>query len=71
MEIVHPGEQRYCKRASSCLISHPSTSQLAITCSKLTIETLKQVVKYVYKNDEIGIALVSLLLTLNIYQTLF
>ena len=36
-------------------------SQPAITCSKLTIQTLEQGVKYV---------LVSLLLTLNIFHTL-
>ena len=36
------------------------------TCSKLTIEALEQGVKYV-QND----ALVSLLLTLNIFLTLF
>ena len=38
------------------------SSQPAITCSKLTIETLEQGVKYV---------LVSLVLTLNIFHTLF
>ena len=42
--------------------SIPITSQPAITCSKLTIETVEQGMKYV---------LVSLLLTLNIFYTLF
>ena len=44
-----------------------ATSQPAITCSKLTIETLEQDVKCV----TIGVVLVSLLLTLNIFHTLF
>ena len=39
-------------------------SQPAITCSKLTIETLEQGVKYTN-----GVVLVSLLLTLNIFHT--
>ena len=47
-------------------------TQLAITCSKLTIETVKQSVKYVQNwliiND---LVLVSLLLTLNIFYTVF
>ena len=38
----------------------------AITCSKLTTETLEQNTR----NDAIGIVLVSLLLTLNIFHTL-
>ena len=38
-------------------------SQSAVTCSKLTIETLEQGVKYA-----IGVVLVSLLLTLNIFH---
>ena len=51
-------------------------AQPAITCSNLTKETLEQVLKYVqswqwrYQNDA-GVALVSLLLTLNIFHTLF
>ena len=51
--------------------------QPAFTCSKLTIETLEQGVKYVqslqqrHQNDAIGIACMSLLLTLNIFHTLF
>ena len=40
--------------------------QPAITCSKLTIETLEQGLKYA-----IGVVLVSLLFTLNISHTLF
>ena len=46
------------------------TGQPAIRCSKLTIETVEQDVKYVvkYAND---VVLVSLLLTLNIFQILF
>ena len=39
-------------------------SQPAFTCSKLTVETLEQGVKY-------DVVLVSLLLTLNIFHTLF
>ena len=52
-------------------------TQPAITCSKLTIETLEQGVKYVqsyqkkHQSDIIGVVLVSLLLTLNILRTLF
>ena len=44
-------------------------SQLVIRCSKLTKETLEQVVKYDNK-DTSGVVLVSLL-TLNIFHTLF
>ena len=46
-------------------------------CSKLTIETLEQVAKYVQsqqerqQNDSNGVVLVSLLLTLNIINNLF
>ena len=49
--------------------------QSAITCSKWTIETLEQGVKYVqsqqwrHQNDATGVVLVSLLLTLNIFHT--
>ena len=49
----------------------------AITCSKLTIETLEQDVKLFkvnnkrHQNEAIGVILVSLLLTLNIFHTLF
>ena len=39
----------------------PLITQLAFTCSKLTIETLEQ---------GVGVVLVSLLLTLNIFRTL-
>ena len=46
------------------------SSQLAFICSKLTIETVEQGVKYVLQNDAIGFVLVSLLITFNIY-TLF
>ena len=54
-----------------------ATTQPAFTCSKLTIETPEQGLKYVqnyqkgHQNDAIGIVLVSLLLTFNIFQTLF
>ena len=40
-------------------------SQVAFTCSKLTKESVEQGVKYAN-----GVALVSLLLTLNIFHTL-
>ena len=49
-------------------------TQPAITCSKLIIEPLEQGVKYVqnwqlkYQHDDIGVALVSLLLILNIFH---
>ena len=53
-------------------------TQSAITCSQLTIETLEQVLTYVqssqkktHQNDVNDIGLVSLLLTLNIFHTLF
>ena len=46
-------------------------SQLAITCSKLKLETLEQGVKYVQSYDRYMIVLVSLLLTLDIFHTLF
>ena len=42
--------------------------QPAIICLKLTIEILEQGVKYVDAN---GVVLVSLLLTLNVFYTLF
>ena len=42
------------------------TFRPAITCSKLTIETLEQGVKYA-----IRVVMVSFLLTLNIFHTLF
>ena len=45
---------------------HP---QSAVICSKLTIETLEQGMQYV--QNPIGVVLVSLLLTLNIFHTLF
>ena len=58
--------------------------QPVITCSKLTIETLEQCVKcskltiktperrhWRHQNDAIGVVLVSLLLTLDIFHTLF
>ena len=50
---------------------------MAITCSKLTLETLEQDVKYVQskqsrpQNDGNDVVLVSLMLTLNIFDTLF
>ena len=53
------------------------TSRPAITFSKLTIETRKQGVKNVqsyqlrYQNDANGVVLLSLLMTLNIFHTLF
>ena len=50
-------------------LNHPAvklTTQPAITCSKLTIETLEQDVKYA-----IGVVLVSLLLTVSIFHPLF
>ena len=49
------------------------SSQPAFTCSKLTIQTLEQGVKYVKVNnkDTSGIVLVSLLLTLNIFHSMF
>ena len=56
------------------LIPNP---QLAFTCSNLTIETLEQGVKYVqsqkkrHQSDAIDIVLVSLLLTLDMFHTLF
>ena len=52
-------------------------TQPAFTCSKFTIETLEQGVKYVqsqqqrHQKDTIGVDLVSLLLTLSIFSTLF
>ena len=52
-------------------------TQPAFTCSKFTIETLEQGVKYVqsqqqrHQNDTIDVDLVSLLLTLSIFSTLF
>ena len=51
--------------------------QLAITCLKLAMETFKQGVKYVQslqqrnQKDANGVTLESLLLTLNIFLTLF
>ena len=53
---------------------HTNITQPAFTCTKLTIETLEQGVKYVHMFlffDAIGVILVSLLLTLNIFHTLF
>ena len=57
----------------------PSTTQPAFTYSKLTVETLEQGVKYVQSKQERHqkdvwrhrVLLVSLLLTLNIFRTLF
>ena len=48
------------------LLTRIETSQPEITCSKLTIETLEQDVKYA-----IGVVLVSLLLTVSIFHPLF
>ena len=51
-------------------------AKLTITCSKLTIETLEQGVKYFqsqqsrHQNDASGVVLMSLLLTLNMFHTL-
>ena len=45
-------------------------TQSAFTLSKLTIGALEQGVKYV-QSKKIGVVLVSLLLTLNIFHTLF
>ena len=47
--------------------------QWALTCSKLTIETVEQGVKYVQSQGvkHVGVVLVSLLLTLNIFHTCF
>ena len=50
------------KQQFTSLITQP----VLLTCSKLTIETLEQGVKYVQ-----CVVLVSLLLTLNIFHTLF
>ena len=56
---------------------HSFSSQLAYTYLKLTTATLYQGVKYVpsqqqrHQNDGNGFVLVSLLLTLNIFHTLF
>ena len=53
---------------------HVEPSQSIFTCSKFIIETLEQGVKYVQVNNKdsaIGVVLVSLLLTLNIFHTLF
>ena len=47
-------------------ISYVTLSHAAFTCSKLTVETLEQGVKYAN-----GVVLASLLLTLNIRLTLF
>ena len=48
------------------------TTQPEITCSMLTIEMLEQDVKNVQSNYKvIDVVLVSLLLTLNIFNTLF
>ena len=50
-------------------------NQPTITCSKLTIETLEKGVKYVQqvnnKDNRTSLTLLSLLLTLNIFHTLF
>ena len=49
-------------------------NQHAFICSKLTIETLEQYVKHVHslnKNTKTKPVVVSLLLTLNIFHTLF
>ena len=46
-------------------VNNKSPKTRCETCSKLTIETLEQGVKYVQVNK------VSLLLTLNIFHTLF
>ena len=52
-------------------------TQSAITCSKLTIATLEQGVKYVqsqqyrHQNDASSVVLVSFKLTFNIFHTLF
>ena len=49
-------------------------TQSAITCSKLTVKTVEQSVKYVqsqqqrYAND---VVLLSLLLTLNVFHSVF
>ena len=51
--------------------------QPAITCLKLTTETIEQGVQYVqswqyrHQNDAIGVALASLLSNLNIFHTFF
>ena len=45
-------------------------SQSTFTCSKLTIEILEQGVKYVHALN-IDVGLISLVLTLNIFNTLF
>ena len=55
------------KLFSKNLHSYEICFQSAITCSKLTTETLEQGVKYV--NGVNGVVLVSLLLTLNIFHT--
>ena len=49
-------------------------TQSAFTCSKLTIETLEQGMKYIQVNNKdtaIDVVLVSCLLFLNLFQTLF
>ena len=74
-EICEQNVKNYVQLVGFILASH-ATPQLAVTCSKLIIETVEQGVNYVHKlrrlqNDAIGVTLVSLLLTLNAFQTLF
>ena len=58
------------------MIERLIVTQPVFTCSKLTIETLEQVVKYFqsqhqrHQNDANGVVLVFLLLTLNIFHNL-
>ena len=58
-------------------IFYAVNTQPVFTCSKLAVEKLEQGVKYVQNwqwkhqnNDAIGVVLMSLLLTLNIFHTL-
>ena len=52
------------------LIIGKTLTQPTITCSKLTIGTVEQGVKYV-RRDVNGAVLVSLLLSFNMFHTLF
>ena len=51
-------------------LSAPSIREYP-TCSKLTMETLEQGLKFVHNKDNNDVVRVSLLLTLNIFHTLF
>ena len=73
IETVLPQSMFYLKNKKTWFVwstirNNLYTNQPAFTCSKLTIKPLEQGVKYVQTT---GAVLVSLLLTLNIFHTLF